>query len=338
MLVSPLPYLVGYKADGDLGYVTAGRGAHRRTSSRSTRRAKKAAVPGLTLALHRAQVRLGADQAGQRHLQVRVAQAETVLRGKAASRFPRSGIALALATDNARRLRARGARRAGAWSSTASSTAWPAQGNVTRSLERNAELQLTLDKTDYAPRRGDRGAASRRPTSAPASSPSSATRSTRRQWFKTDYHRLGAEDPRAEGLRGQRLRERAVRARPGLRRDLHEPAVLRRGAVLGQPATRRTQRRSRSTAPELVQPGRGAAHEGARRPARRAWWCSRSTRASCRWRATSTPDPLALLLPEARARGAHLADPRPDPARVQAPDGSCAAPGGDGEGGARQAT
>ena len=106
----------------------------------------------LTLQLHRAQVRVGADQAGQRHLQVRVAQEGVAARGEAARRDRATGHALdaghASTPGNYALRRSQCGR---AWSSTASSTAWPAQGNVTRSLDRNAELQLTLDSKDYAP-------------------------------------------------------------------------------------------------------------------------------------------------------------------------------------------
>ena len=112
-------------------------------------------------------------------------------------------LAIAAAGQNLRarhrhagQLRLRGPRRARAWSSTASSTRVAGRGNVTRSLERNAELQLTLNKKDYVP-----GEEIEISIKAPYAGAGLITierdKVFAHQWFKTDTTGVGAEDPPA---------------------------------------------------------------------------------------------------------------------------------------------
>ena len=184
--------------------------------------------------------------------------------------------------------------------------------NLSRSLERNAELTLALSKPGYKP--GETIEVSVRAPYA-GSGLITIERDQRlcARLVPRRHHQLGAEDPGAGRLRGQRLRQRAVPARPGLRRNVHEPAVVRRGAVRGGP--RRAH--AAAVACSCRRWSSPAADPGAisRPRARRGCWCSRWTRASCRSRAiasairstifftkkmlqVSTAQILDLLLPE----------------------------------------
>lgn len=147
-LVSELPYLVGVKHDGDLGFVSLG----------STRRseiiaidpqARKTAVSNLKLQwVERQTVSVLMRQPDDTY------RFESRRKDKLLSEAPltlaATGHMLALDTS-----------KAGNFSYVVRDTAGlelnridysvAGQGNVTRSLERNAELQLTLNKKDYAP-------------------------------------------------------------------------------------------------------------------------------------------------------------------------------------------
>lgn len=147
-LVSELPYLVGFKADGALDFVT-------RASRRSVAviaidpKAQKTAVDGLTLQLVERKfvsvlTRQANDTFKYESRKKEVTLKETPLAIAAA------GQNLALATDTPGNF-AYVIRDAQGVEMNRIEYAVAGRGNVTRSLERNAELQLTLNKKDYAP-------------------------------------------------------------------------------------------------------------------------------------------------------------------------------------------
>lgn len=148
VLVSELPFLVGVKHDGDLGFVSRG---SRRVSQIITidPQAKRRATEGLTLQrVERKVVSVLMRQANDTY-KYESRKKDTVL-GEQPLAVPATGHALALDT-----------RTPGNFSYVLRDAAGvelnridysvAGQGNVSRSLERNAELQLTLDKKDYAP-------------------------------------------------------------------------------------------------------------------------------------------------------------------------------------------
>ena len=147
-LVSEQPFLIGIKADGALDFVS--RGSKRAISVIAINpQAKKITAEGLKLAL-----------VERKYVSVLMRQSSGLYRYESRKKevtiketpfaIPAGGASLALATD------------------TPGNYAWvfynadglemnrveysvAGQGNVSRSLERNAELQLSLNKKDYAP-------------------------------------------------------------------------------------------------------------------------------------------------------------------------------------------
>lgn len=147
-LVSELPFLVGYKADGDLGYVSRGakRGAVLIAIDPS---AKRTAAGELTLQLveRRFVSVLTRQESGLYKYESRKKE---VLLKETPLAIPAAGYALALASDTPGNF-AYVVRNAQGLELNRVEYSVAGQGNVTRSLERNAELQLTLDRKDYAP-------------------------------------------------------------------------------------------------------------------------------------------------------------------------------------------
>ncbi len=148
VLVSELPFLVGVKHDGDLGFVSRG---SQRVSQIITidPQAKRRATEGLTLQrVERKVVSVLMRQANDTY-KYESRKKEAVLAEQPLA-VPATGHALTLDT-----------RTPGNFSYVLRDAAGvelnridysvAGQGNVSRSLERNAELQLTLDKKDYAP-------------------------------------------------------------------------------------------------------------------------------------------------------------------------------------------
>ena len=148
VLVSELPFLVGVKHDGDLGFVARG---SQRVSQIITidPQAKRRATEGLTLQrVERKVVSVLMRQANDTY-KYESRKKDTVLAEQPLA-VPATGHALTLDT-----------RTPGNFSYVLRDAAGvelnridysvAGQGNVSRSLERNAELQLTLDKKDYAP-------------------------------------------------------------------------------------------------------------------------------------------------------------------------------------------
>lgn len=147
-LVSELPFLIGFKADGPLDHVS--RGTARAVSLIAIDpHARKTEARGLKLALvERKFVSMLVKQnSGLFRYESR--RKEVTLKEQDYS-IPVAGASLALPTDTAGNY-AWVLRDADGLELNRVEFGVAGQGNVTRSLERNAELQLTLDRKDYAP-------------------------------------------------------------------------------------------------------------------------------------------------------------------------------------------
>jgi alpha-2-macroglobulin len=147
-LVSELPFLVGYKADGALDYVS--RGAKRSvTLIAIDPRAKKMAAGDLTLRqIERKFVSVLTKQDNGTY-KYESRKKEVVL-NEVPLAIPAAGFPLPLASDTPGNF-AYVVRNADGLELNRVEYSVAGQGNVTRSLERNAELQLTLNRKDYAP-------------------------------------------------------------------------------------------------------------------------------------------------------------------------------------------
>ena len=148
ILVSELPFLVGFKADGELGFVP--RGSSRLVSLIAVDPSgKQAAAPGLRIV-----------HLETRYVSVLVKQDNGIYKYESRKKETTlSDQPLTLAAGGAELTLATGAPGSFAYSMRDASGlemnrveyTVAGQGNVTRSLDRNAELQITLDKQDYAP-------------------------------------------------------------------------------------------------------------------------------------------------------------------------------------------
>jgi uncharacterized protein YfaS (alpha-2-macroglobulin family) len=148
VLVSELPYLVGVKNDGDLGFVSRG---SKRISQVITidPQAKRVATEGLTLQLvERKVVSVLMRQANETY-RYESRKKEAVVNEQPLT-VPAAGYALTLDTKNAGNF-SYVLRDAAGVELNRIDYSVAGQGNVTRSLERNAELQLTLNRKDYNP-------------------------------------------------------------------------------------------------------------------------------------------------------------------------------------------
>ena len=136
---------------------------------------------------------------------------------------------------------------------------------------------------------------------------------------QNEHDELGAKGGAAAGLRGERLRQRAVPSRSLVRRAVHEPALVRRRAVRAEPVGA-----DAADHPGRAAPGQArcdthdAAHGGRAVTGRGAGGRRRHLAGGPLQESRSA----RLLLPEADARGRDQADPRPDPAGVQALPGA----------------
>jgi uncharacterized protein YfaS (alpha-2-macroglobulin family) len=148
ILVSPMPYLIGFKADGDLHYVNKG-------SKRSVELiaispdAHKTAVPGLTLALaERKFVSVLTKQANGTFKYESVRRERVI--NSAPMAIPEAGIQYPLPTANpgdyALLLRDDHGTELNRIEYSVTGA-----GNLSLSLEKNAELSLALNKADYVP-------------------------------------------------------------------------------------------------------------------------------------------------------------------------------------------
>jgi len=147
-LVSELPFLIGYKADGALDYVT--RNARRIVSVIAIDpSAKQTTVGGLTLQhVERTWVSVLTRQANDTYRYE--SRLKEVTLSEQSLEIPATGLDLPLATPRpggfAYVVRDGQGLELNRFEYTVAGHA-----NVTRSLERNAELQLALDRKDYAP-------------------------------------------------------------------------------------------------------------------------------------------------------------------------------------------
>ncbi|MDL2354969.1 MAG: alpha-2-macroglobulin [Pseudomonadota bacterium] len=147
-LVSELPYLVGFKADGDLEFVT--RAARRSVAVIAIDpKAQKTAVGGLTLQLVERKFVSVLTRQGNNTFKYESRKKEVTLKETPLA-IAATGFSLALATDTPGSF-AYVIRDAQGVELNRVEYAVAGRGNVTRSLERNAELQLTLNKKDYVP-------------------------------------------------------------------------------------------------------------------------------------------------------------------------------------------
>ena len=147
-LVSSMPFLIGYKPDGDLSYLS-------RNAARSVDliaidpQARRTAVSGLTLA--RLEIRyvsvLMRQPNGTYKYESR--RKETTL-DEAPLALQPAGLALTLKTDAPGNF-AYAVRDAQGQQLARFDYQVAGEGNVTRALEKNAELELSLSKRDYAP-------------------------------------------------------------------------------------------------------------------------------------------------------------------------------------------
>ena len=147
-LVSELPYLVGFKADGALDYV--GRAARRSVALIAIDpKAQKTAVSGLTLQLVETRFVSVLTRQNNNTYKYESRKKEVTVREEKFS-IAAAGQALALDTATPGNF-AYVIRDAQGLELNRIEYAVAGRGNVTRSLERNAELQLTLNKKDYVP-------------------------------------------------------------------------------------------------------------------------------------------------------------------------------------------
>ncbi|MEP7083646.1 MAG: MG2 domain-containing protein, partial [Betaproteobacteria bacterium] len=146
-LVSNLPYLVGYKADGDLGFIS--RGAERKVELIAINaQSKRAAADKLTL-----------QQVERKFVSVLTKQdngtfkyesrKKEVLQGEQTIAIPAVGYRHSLATDTPGNF-AMVVRDSGGLELARVEYSVAGQANLSRSLEKNAELQLTLVRKDFA--------------------------------------------------------------------------------------------------------------------------------------------------------------------------------------------
>lgn len=147
-LVSDRPYLIGYKADGDLGYVN--RGSVRNVSFIAIDpKAKKTTANGLKLVrLERRVVSVLVKQPNGLY-KYESKPKETVLNEEAFT-VAAAGAKVALTTQTPGNF-AYAVRDANDLELARVEYSVAGTGNVSRSLDRNAELQLALDRKDYNP-------------------------------------------------------------------------------------------------------------------------------------------------------------------------------------------
>ena len=148
VLVSELPFLVGVKNDGELGFVA--RGSKRlATVITIDPAARKRATDGLTLQLvERKVVSVLMRQANDTY-RYESRKKEALVEEKPLA-VPAEGFTWKLDTEKAGNY-SYVIRDAAGVELNRIDYSVAGQGNVTRSLERNAELQLTLNKKDYQP-------------------------------------------------------------------------------------------------------------------------------------------------------------------------------------------
>lgn len=181
-LVSEMPFLVGFKSDGDLGYVN--RATARNVSLIAIDpTARKTAVKGLLL--QRVERKVLSVLVKQKNglYKYESRQKEIVLKEQPLE-IPSAGMLLALDTATPGNF-AYVIRNANGLELNRIEYSVAGVGNVSRSLDRNAELQLSLNKKDYNP--GDEIEISiRAPYAGAGLITIERDRVYAHQWFKTD--------------------------------------------------------------------------------------------------------------------------------------------------------
>ena len=148
VLVSDMPFLIGFKADGDLGFVP--RGSARVVSLIAIDpAAKRTAVSGLKLQRIESQYVSVLTKQPNGTYKYESRKKETLLTDEPFA-IPATGAALPLVTEAPGTFAYLVHDASGLELNRVEYTV-AGHGNVTRSLERNAELQITLNKQDYAP-------------------------------------------------------------------------------------------------------------------------------------------------------------------------------------------
>ncbi|HKB61032.1 MAG TPA: alpha-2-macroglobulin [Gallionellaceae bacterium] len=148
VMVSDLDYLLGYKADGSLGYVS--RGSKREVSLVAINpKVQKIKVGGLTLQLVESKYVSVLKKQPDGTYKYESVKKETLVKESKLT-IPAAGHNLVLDTSKPGNF-AYVLRNDKGLEMNRIEYAVAGNANVTRSLDRNAELQLTLNKSDYAP-------------------------------------------------------------------------------------------------------------------------------------------------------------------------------------------
>ena len=147
-LVSDRPYLIGSKADGDLGYITRN-GVRKASFIAINPNAKKIAVGDLRLALIERKVVSVLVKQSNGLFKYESRAKESVLKEEPFT-IAANGSSVMLATQTPGNF-AYAVRDANGLELSRMAYSVAGNGNVSRSLDRNAELQMTLNKKDYEP-------------------------------------------------------------------------------------------------------------------------------------------------------------------------------------------
>lgn len=147
-LVSDRPYLVGHKADGDLGYIDLNTARHVSFIAIDPK-AKKTAVGDLHLVRVERKVVSVLVKQPNGLLKYESRPLESVIRDEPFN-IPAAGASVALPTQTPGNF-AYVLRDATGLELSRVNYSVAGVGNVSRSLDRNAELQMTLDRKDYTP-------------------------------------------------------------------------------------------------------------------------------------------------------------------------------------------
>ncbi len=148
IVVSPLDYLVGYKPDGNLGYIYKGseRNVHFITVGPAM---QKIAVRDLALSIENVRYVSVLTRQENGTFKYQSVEKKTRVRESAVG-VAADGLNYRLPTDEPGEFELTLSNKAGT-RLAAFRYSVVGQGNIARNLERNAELQVKLDKTDYTP-------------------------------------------------------------------------------------------------------------------------------------------------------------------------------------------
>ena len=154
-LVSPLPYVVGWRADGDLGWITAGGPGRSVEFVGVNPTLERVALPALTLHLAEQQYISTLTKGQDGSYRYESVRRERPIRDEPAA-IPPEGWKYALPSDTPGRYVVELRDAAGLAVSRLEYTV-VGQGQVTRALEKNAELEIKLSGEQYRAGGGDRG-------------------------------------------------------------------------------------------------------------------------------------------------------------------------------------